>query len=108
MMRIITAAILIWLFSILRREVASSFRTLRAHPRAVRLLTGGAILGPVLGVWLSLIAVQNTSVGVASTLSSLMPIFLIPISYVVFGERVNGRAILGTLIAVGGSVLLFL
>jgi drug/metabolite transporter (DMT)-like permease len=69
---------------------------------------GGVIMGPVLGVWLSLVAVQRTSVGIASTLTSLTPIFLIPISYVVFSERITRQAVLGTLIAFAGTVLLFL
>jgi drug/metabolite transporter (DMT)-like permease len=60
-----------------------------------------------LGVWLSLLAVQNTNIGVASTLSSLMPIFLIPISYFAYGERVTKQAVFGTVVAFVGMVLLF-
>jgi drug/metabolite transporter (DMT)-like permease len=37
-----------------------------------------------------------------------MPIFLIPISYVVFGERVTRQAVLGTIITIGGMIVLFL
>ncbi|MBZ0285594.1 MAG: DMT family transporter [Anaerolineae bacterium] len=106
--RVLIAVVIIWILAVANRQLISSYRTLRAHPRAMLMLTGGAVLGPVLGVWLSLVAVQNTNVGVASTLSSLMPIFLIPISYVVFGERVTRQAIIGTLIAFVGMVILFL
>ncbi len=107
LIRLTVALILIWLFAIVRGEVISSFRTLRAHPRAVLLLTGGAIMGPISGVWLSLIAVQRASIGVASTLMALTPIFLIPISRIVFKERVSSTAILGTMLAFSGTVLLF-
>jgi drug/metabolite transporter (DMT)-like permease len=54
------------------------------------------------------VAVQDTNIGVASTLSSLMPIFLIPISYVVFGERVTRQAVIGTVIAFSGMIDLFM
>lgn len=105
--RLSAAVILIWALAIVNRQVLGSYRALRANPRAVLLMTGGAILGPVLGVWLSLIAVQNTNVGIASTLSSLTPIFLIPISYILFGERASRQAIFGTVIAFVGMVILF-
>jgi len=71
-------------------------------------LSGGAITGPVTGVWLSLIAVQLTPVGIASTLIAMTPIFLLPISRLVFKERITIRAILGTLVAFAGTALLFL
>ena len=107
LIRLLVAGVIIWLVAIANRQLISSYRSLRTHPRALLFLTGGTILGPVLGVWLSLVAVQNTNIGVASTLSSLMPIFLIPISYFVYGERVTKQAVLGTVIAIVGMVLLF-
>jgi drug/metabolite transporter (DMT)-like permease len=64
-------------------------------------------VGPFLGVWLSLIAIQRTEVGVASTLMGLSPIFLLPIGYLVFSERFGWRAVSGTMIAMVGVWLLF-
>jgi drug/metabolite transporter (DMT)-like permease len=105
--RLAVALILIWLLALVRGQGIASFRTLRAHPRAVLFLTGGAIMGPISGVWLSLIAVQRAPIGVASALMALTPIFLIPISRIVFKERVSSTAIFGTLLAFAGTVLLF-
>jgi drug/metabolite transporter (DMT)-like permease len=105
--RLLAAMLAVWLIAIVNRQFIKTIHTLRTNPRSVTLLLGGTILGPVLGVWLSLISVQNTSVGVSSTLSSLMPIFLIPISYVMFKERITKQAVLGTIIAFVGMVLLF-
>ena len=105
--RLLVAMLVAWLLALLNRQFVQSVQTLRTHPRAFFLLSGGAILGPVIGVWLSLVSVQNTSVGVSSTLSSLMPIFLIPISYVLYKERITKQAVIGTLIAFAGMVLLF-
>jgi len=108
LIRLIVAGAVIWILAIFNRQLMSSYRTLKANPRALMFLTAGTILGPVLGVWLSLVSVQNANIGVSSTLSSLMPIFLIPISYFMYGERVTKPAILGTFVAFVGMVLLFI
>lgn len=107
LIRLLAALAVVWLIALVNRQLVSTVRTLRENPRAFMLVVGGTVLGPVLGVWLSLIAVQNTSIGVASTLSSLMPIFLIPISYFMFKERVTKQGVIGTVIAFVGMVLLF-
>lgn len=108
LIRLSVAFIMIWGFTILRGQTVSSFQRLKANPKATKLMIGGAITGPFLGVWLSLIAVQNTDVGVASALIGLTPIFLLPIAYVVFKESISRQAIAGTLIAVIGTIVLFL
>jgi len=105
--RLLIALIAIWGISILRGEVMKSYRTLRAQPRALTFVSIAAVTGPVLGVWLSLVAVQRAPVGVSSALIAMTPIFLIPISFLVFKEHPTVQAILGTLVAVGGTVLLF-
>jgi drug/metabolite transporter (DMT)-like permease len=76
--------------------------------RGVAALSGGAFCGPFLGVWLSLVAVQNTYVGIASTLMALPPIFLIPLSHWIFKEKISLGAIIGTIVAVIGVSLIFL
>lgn len=102
-----TAAIVLWVVALLQRQIAPTIRALQAKPKATLNITGATFVGPVVGVWLSLIAVQRTSVGIASTLTSLTPIFLIPISYFAFKERPTRQTIVGTLIAFVGTVLLF-
>lgn len=102
-----TAAVVLWAVALLQGQIPSTARAIRAKPNAGLKLTGATLIGPVVGVWLSLIAVQRTSVGIASTLTSLTPIFLIPISYVVFKERPTRQTVIGTLIAFAGTVLLF-
>ena len=108
LMRLASAFVAVWLVSIVRGELSSSARTLKLHPRALRFILLGSFVGPVLGVWLSLVAVQRASVGVSSTLSSLAPIFLIPISYLVFHEKISKRAILGTVVVIVATCVLFL
>lgn len=108
LIRLTVATLLIWLFTAFRGEIVSSYRTLKANPRAMWMLTIAAITGPAIGVWLSLIAIQRAPVGVASTLMALTPVFLIPIGYFLFKERISKQAIFGTLLAFSGTAVLFL
>jgi drug/metabolite transporter (DMT)-like permease len=66
----------------------------------------GAFFGPVLGVSLSLVAAKYTSLGVAATLMGIVPVIVIPVSVMIFKERVNSREVVGALIAVVGVALL--
>ncbi|MFQ5590183.1 MAG: DMT family transporter [Phycisphaerae bacterium] len=69
---------------------------------------GGAIVGPYLGVWMSLVASDRAPLGIAQTLCSLVPIFILPLAATVYKEHISPRAMLGAFLAVGGSALLFL
>jgi drug/metabolite transporter (DMT)-like permease len=108
LIRLTVATVVIWIIAFLRGQAGGTFSAIQAKPRASLQLVAATIAGPVIGVWLSLVAVQRTSVGIASTLSALTPIFLIPISYFVFKEHVTRQAIFGTIIATIGTVLLFI
>jgi len=67
----------------------------------------GAFFGPFLGVSLSLVAIKYTYAGVAATLMALVPVLIIPASVLVLGEKVSRMAVLGALVAVAGTALLF-
>lgn len=68
----------------------------------------GALLGTALGVTLSLIAVQHTIAGVASTIMAIVPVLIIPPAILFFKEKVTPKEIIGAFIAVGGVAILFL
>jgi drug/metabolite transporter (DMT)-like permease len=106
--RILAAVITVWIVTIARGGLTVSLQTLRSHPRAVRFVSIGAFIGPVVAVWLSLVAVQQSPVGIASALTSLAPIFLLPISYFVFGEKITPRAVIGTMVVIAATAVLFL
>lgn len=107
LIRMLAAVIAIWVVAIVQRQVGFTVQQVRKYPKSLLLMVGGTVLGPVSGVLLNLYSVQHAPVGIASTLASLMPIFLIPISYVVFGERITVRSVVATLIAFAGIALLF-
>ncbi len=108
LIRLLVAMAAIWIIAVCRGKVRENFQLLRAAPRAVRGIIGGAVAGPFLGVWLSLVAVQYAPLGIASTLMSFPPIFLLPVGRLMFGERFGARAVAGTVIAIAGTAVLFL
>ncbi|MGD9676030.1 MAG: EamA family transporter, partial [Candidatus Bipolaricaulia bacterium] len=91
-----------------RRHGWAETRAALGDRRAAAATAAGAVLGPTLGVTRSLIALGRTSVGVASTLMAVTPVFLLPVTWIVFGERPTWRAYVGTGIAVAGVAGLFL
>ena len=66
------------------------------------------VFGPFVGVGFSLMAVQYTNAGIASTLMALTPIIIILPSYWLFHQRITWRAVLGAVISVLGVSLFFL
>ena len=65
------------------------------------------IFGPFVGVGFSLMAVQYTAAGIASTLMAMTPIIILLPSYWLFHEKITGKAVLGAFISVIGVSLFF-
>src|SRR5262245_26879503 len=95
--RMLAAVLFIWIWAAFRGEAGSTFQELRGKPRILGLLTLGAFVGPVLGVSSSLLAIQYVEIGIASTLNTLTPVIVLPISYFFLKEKVGWQAIVGTL-----------
>ena len=106
--RMSAAAVIIWVMAFISRQAKETIEKVRAEPDALKQILIASFIGPFIGVYFSLVAIQFTSVGVASTLMALPPVFLIPISYFVFKEKVTWRSVLGTGIALVGVAMLFL
>lgn len=66
----------------------------------------GTLLGPVMGVSLSLLAIQKLEVAVAQTIFSLLPLFVLPISALVYKEKITVQSVFAALIALSGVLLL--
>jgi drug/metabolite transporter (DMT)-like permease len=106
--RMLAAVIFIWAGAVIQRQAKGTISAVREKPQALSLIALGALIGPVLGVSASLLAVQHAEIGVASTLMALPPVIVLPISYFVFKEKVGWQAIAGTLLAIVGVAVLFL
>ena len=76
--------------------------------KGVNAAIGATLTGPFIGVSLSLMAVQYTEAGIASTLMALTPIFILWPAYVLFKQRVTVKEIIGAVISVVGISLFFL
>lgn len=74
--------------------------------KAMRIIAAGTIVGPVVGVWLSMVALKGAASGVASALINTCPVMMIPIAYFAYREKPTLRTLLGTLVAVTGVFLL--
>jgi drug/metabolite transporter (DMT)-like permease len=94
------------LFTLLRRWKRAFAATRK--PLAMRFVALGTLFGPVLGVSLSLLAVQHTETGVAATIIALVPVVIIVPSVLIFKEKISLRAIMGACLAVAGAAVLFL
>jgi drug/metabolite transporter (DMT)-like permease len=68
----------------------------------------GTFFGPFIGVSLSLMAVQYTEAGIASTLMALTPIMILAPSYLFFKQKITLREITGAVISVLGVSLFFI
>ena len=85
-----------------------SVRSALMNRKAMIPITIGAFFGPFLGVSFSLLAIQHTSTGIASTIMALVPIFIIPPSILLFKHKITVREIVGTIISLCGVALFFL
>ncbi|HET7838894.1 MAG TPA: DMT family transporter, partial [Rectinemataceae bacterium] len=75
-----------------------TFRALK-DGKAIASLGLGSFFGPFLGVSLSLLAVQTTKAGLAAAIMSIVPILIIAPSALIYKERVQGRDVLGSVVA---------
>jgi drug/metabolite transporter (DMT)-like permease len=82
------------------------FKALHHVPAMLRISTG-AVFGPFLGVSFSLLAVQHTTTGVASTIMAIVPVLIIPPAVIILKQKVTTREIIGAVLAVAGVVVLF-
>jgi len=106
--RMFCASTVFWGYTFLQGQAGVTIQTLKANQRGLLFAFIGAFSGPFLGVSFSMLAIQKTEVGVASTLMALPPVFLLPLSYIIFKERFGWQAIAGTILAIAGTGLLFL
>lgn len=105
--RMLAAAVMTWIIAGLQRRVAGVLRGI-ADRRALTAMFVAAFVGPVAGIWLSLASIQYTKVGIAATLMSTTPLFVIPLVMLIHHERPSARAVIGTVITIAGVAVLML
>lgn len=108
LIRIASAVVVIWPLARLAGRYDNALSIYLKDRKALSLTLLGAVLGPVLGITLSLVSVAHTTVGVAATLMATVPILMLPLVKYVQKETVSWRAIGGAVIAVAGVAILFM
>ena len=95
--------LLLWL-----RDGIAPLREVIHDGKGLTVATATTIFGPFVGVGFSLMAVQYTAAGIASTLMAMTPIIILLPSYWLFHQRITWRTVLGAVISVVGVSLFFL
>lgn len=90
------------------REGLTPLREAINDRKGMTVATATTIFGPFVGVGFSLMAVQYTAAGIASTLMAMTPIIIILPSYWLFHQKITWKAVAGAFISVVGVSLFFL
>lgn len=105
--RISIAVLTLFAISIFRKKAWGIIRSIaQADAPAIRYTLVATIISPVVGVALSLYAAKLINVSIAQTLFSMVPVFILPVSWLMYREKISFQAFLGALIAVGGVLVL--
>lgn len=103
--RMVSGALVFFVVAAARRNATAGLAVLR-DPVALRGALLGALFGPVIGVWLSMIAAHEArAIGAASALMATTPIFMMPAAAIAYRARIGVLGVVGTLVAVGGAAL---
>lgn len=102
------AGIIGFTFLLYFRDGIGPLREAMHDKKGLYVATATTIFGPFVGVGFSLMAVQYTAAGIASTLMAMTPIIIIMPAYWLFHEKITWKAVLGALISVMGVSLFFL
>ncbi len=106
--RISSSVIMMIFLAVIVRKYKSPIKVYSKEKKAFIATIIGTILGPFLGITFSLISIEYTKVGIASTLMALVPVIMLPLVRYYYKESLSWRAISGAFLAVGGVGILFL
>ncbi len=105
-MRAVTGLMGFTLTMLITRKTRTVARATRDR-RGMFFVLLATLLGPFLGVSLSLMATLYTTTGIAQTIMAMTPIFILLPSWYFFHQRVTPLEILGAIISVAGVTLFF-
>ena len=84
------------------------FKTAVKDHKGMRFAVLTTLFGPVIGVSLSLMAVQYANAGIASTLMALTPVLIILPYALIYKQPVRAKEILGVAVSMAGVAMFFL
>lgn len=107
LIRMMLAGVFVWICAVFARKLPTLQRAVNDR-EGMKYTAAGAVVGPFLGMTLSMVALADTQTAIAQTLMSLMPVLIIPVVWIIYRERTSWRGILGALVAVVGVAILFI
>jgi drug/metabolite transporter (DMT)-like permease len=106
--RIAAAVVIMLPAGIAFKKYDNPFKLFYRDRKALGMVALGSIIGPYLGITFSFLAIIYVQIGIASTIMATTPIIMLPLSWIIYKEKLTSKAILGAIIAVAGVALLFL
>jgi len=107
MIRAITGAVGFLILMSLQKDLPK-LKAATANHKAMGYVLILTIFGPFVGVSLSLMAVQYTNAGIASTLMALTPVLILFPYAFIYHQKIRPKEILGVLVSMVGVAMFFL
>ncbi|MBD3284957.1 EamA family transporter [candidate division WOR-3 bacterium] len=107
LLRVLVSVVAVALFVVLTGKTKTVIKSAK-NLKAMLFVFLGTTVGLIAGSLLGFVAVNNTKIGIATTLISTSPIVLLPVARFVYKEKVTLIAIAGTVVTIGGVTLLLL
>jgi drug/metabolite transporter (DMT)-like permease len=107
LLRLVSAAIFLTLFILLTRQRIGGWLKTSESDRLVKLIGVGVFCGTFIGLWLQQTVLKTTVAGVAQTIFSASPLFILLIQAVVQRHRPSAQALGGVLTSLVGVALIF-
>lgn len=107
MIRALVGGLGFTLVMLIRKDFGKIVATIK-DKKAIGATLVSTIMGPFIGVSLSLMAVSLTKAGIASTIISLSPILILWPAHMIFKQKVTAREVVGAVISVIGVSLFFI
>jgi drug/metabolite transporter (DMT)-like permease len=106
--RLLSAVIIIYPLAHMTSQFKGPVKIFKNNKPAFWFTFFGSIVGPYLGITLSMVSITYTKVGIASTLMSTIPIIMLPMVHFYYKEKLSLISIIGAVVAVAGIAILFL
>lgn len=107
--RMIVAATIMYLITIVRGKLKEMTQPVLENRNNGLIFTlAGTLFGPVMGVSLSMLAISllHNKPSVAQTIFALVPVFVLPLSYLFYREKITTKSVFAALIAIAGVMVL--
>jgi len=106
-LRVVSASLLLWFIPAFGTGYPAIFRALKDRPALDRIAVG-TMLGPVLGMIAFVGALKHLEAGLVTTLMSLSPLLILPVSALRHRARIGPVVIMAALAAAAGVALISL